>query len=465
MAPPKLPDIPSALDPFEHDLNIHRLTELSAAESRQLLEQAQRAAQRDLEADARREGREVRDAARQQIDAAAERARAGVGESSAENERLICRFWDEVFPLLGGALELPSDRVLMEVVVRAPALRFHAAPEAGALHPTARVIRNRVLQVTGVHEHPGEGTCYYRVINPLDILHEAWVDVGAEQRLVERIPAFEEVLGWGPAAQATHVASTRQFSVEAHDPAIFQRTIRHRLVDHERLLHALRTAEPGTREHGLASRLFDGAPSGGRPVFIDIGPGIANRDLDKPHDGLGTPAITSIEMADAFPDMDVVILDVPEAVQRFASDPLYERGRAELLGRGNVSIVSGSGLRSLRGQLAAPETNPVADRARPAIAPGTPIILRSANALDVYCHWDQPNGDDPSVRDALDRVATEYRENPILLLYNRAILLKQRGETSWRMVGRVSAFGFNSADRRLGHSGRPAYELDAALGA
>jgi hypothetical protein len=95
-------------------------------------------------------------------------------------------------------------------------------------------------------------------------------------------------------------------SLPAGDPNELNRTWEGRLDDHEVLLSNV--MYPQTHEDLALSRTLHLTTPGQKVVFFDVGPGIANQDLVL-GDGKGKPAITSQELAQRFPSMDMVVLD------------------------------------------------------------------------------------------------------------------------------------------------------------
>lgn len=206
------------------------------------------------------------------------------------------------------------------------------------------------------------------------------------------------------------------FRLEEHTDQQISRTFAGRLDDHIIFLR------------DIASHFFNG---NGPPVFIDIGPGVANPQ---------SPAVTSVEMARAFPNMHVVAFDLPEEVAKFQTRvPSYKR---EALRRmSNFTVVSGDGLKSLRDQIR-----------YPLIPADALVIIRTANAIDIYCDW-------KDVEPALVRMAEDFRDNPVVLFFNREILWKLAGEAAWKNIGQVSDRGFRHNSRDLRRNGAPPYYL------
>ncbi|MFA7685548.1 MAG: SH3 domain-containing protein [Candidatus Gracilibacteria bacterium] len=306
--------------------------------------------------------------------------------------------------------------------------------------------------------------------------------------------AEAEGLGLSPEEEAT----LRKYSdkkYELHpDQNIRNRTWEHRLVDHELLLDAIirpgnpqvatefarAKADLGKERLSLESlrRLFLGRGNR-KVVFFDIGPGIGNVDLTI-GEGKGKPAITSQEMAARFPEMAVIATDLPSEVDIFTGKAEGVSGdgtrfkvsaaeRKAAMHRQNFHVMAGNGLASLKSQTEELSTNPFPDRTRPQILPNTPIVVRMANSVDIYCSWDEKNGGSPSVKESLAKMATDFKSNPLILLFNKEILFKKAGETQWSIIGRVSPKGFyhkgRGEDPSLGiegRQGRPPFQLEAA---
>ncbi len=244
-----------------------------------------------------------------------------------------------------------------------------------------------------------------------------------------------------------------------HDHNILNRTFEHRLQDHEIFLSDIFNNRGDAKMAALRSQVF---PSGRKDaVFIDIGPGIANKDL-KVKSGKGKPAITLQEIAEEFPGMQCIALDLPGEVDIFTgktpkSKAGYEidaEARGELLAKRNMHIVSGDGLKSLKAQWEDRATNPYQERQRPPIGKGTTVFIRSANAIDIYCEWEK------EVKPALEQTARDFKDQPVVYLFNREIMLKPAGSLEWKIVGQVSNMGFRHSGRELSRNGQPPYKLN-----
>lgn len=238
--------------------------------------------------------------------------------------------------------------------------------------------------------------------------------------------------------------------VPLHDPNQLNRTWAGRLSDHEVFLREL--------PNDLDQELHFHDPKQ-TVIFFDIGPGIANQDL-KIGDGKGKPAITSQEMAKQFPRMQVVVLDLASEVDHFTGKK-YHKGyprikkqkKRELLNLPNIHILRGDGLAPLLQQWENPRSNPYPDRRRVDIQGSkTTVIVRAANSIDLYCDWEK------ETKPALKRIAEDFKEQAVLLFFNREIVLKSANSVHWRVIGRISASGFDHVFRDGGREdtqGRP----------
>lgn len=207
------------------------------------------------------------------------------------------------------------------------------------------------------------------------------------------------------------------------DSRILDRTFAHRLDDHILLLdHVQRNVELA-RELGVVGR---------RRLFVDIGPGLGNKD-----DNL---AQTSAEIALAFPTMSVVSIDRPRAVNLFKASvgsPGYERLRA----LPNLAVHEWSDAERLRTVLT--EKADVRNGDRPyGFNSNTFTIFRAANSIDIY--------EDAVVNtQVLTETATDMAPNPVMFLFNRAILFKPADGLKWHFIGQVSFRGFNHNNQRI----------------
>lgn len=247
-----------------------------------------------------------------------------------------------------------------------------------------------------------------------------------------------------------------------HNHDTFNRTFPHRLVDHEILLKAIFDAD-NNDDSLVQFRELLFPESLHTPLFIDIGPGIANKDLAV-GGGNGKPAITLQELAVAFPHIPFIALDLPSEVDIFlgkaskanAEYTIDANKRAAFLAHQNVHILSGDGLKPFKEQWSDETTNPIPDRARPQITSKTTLFVRAANSIDIYCTYKE-------VKPMLTALALDYQKNPICFFYNRQILLKPAGSLEWRAVGQTSNMGFRHSNRVLTRDGEPPFKFHASI--
>ncbi len=236
------------------------------------------------------------------------------------------------------------------------------------------------------------------------------------------------------------------------------RTFDHRLIDHEILLANIMQKEGSTSSPGIVDLrkiLFPHAEI--KPIFIDIGPGLANPEAAK--GGKGKPGITLQEIAAKFPDMPSIGIDLPYQINAFfGNKPEYlidEDKQQEFLNRNNIHLISGNGLSRLSNLWKNENNNPVPNKKRPEITAQSTPIIRSANALDLYVS-------NRAAKVALSKIAEDYKSNAIMLLYNREIMVKPAQSTQWTIVGQTSGRGFQHFSRSLDlQKGELPYRLDA----
>lgn len=261
--------------------------------------------------------------------------------------------------------------------------------------------------------------------------------------IIEKTPVDPENMGFGPEdLQRLGRYGINHGIYSQHAPAILNRTLQHRHEDSEILLKDLLSHKKETPDlQALRALLF---PAGEKtPFFIDIGPGIANQEA---------PAVTGREIAELFPKMPVVLLDLESEVERFLTI-VQQAQKDKLLGERNIHIVKGDGLKPLKDQLEDPNRNIFQETAPlPKIKKGQVIIIRAANSIDIYCPWS-------AVKPALARMAEDFMDNPVLLLFNREIIFKAEGSTAWVIVGRTSNRGFDHDTNKLERKGHPPYVL------
>lgn len=273
--------------------------------------------------------------------------------------------------------------------------------------------------------------------------------------------------------------SYHEYSAKHFSDNNLNRTYPNRLQDHEFFMQAVMYPDGGNQDLRKVYKNYDEAlptiqslhdelfPSPEyQPFFIDIGPGIANKDTTV-MGGKGKPAITSQEMADRFPDMPVVALDLPDQVEIFMGRAQGEdnrkrkytidkKDREEMLKRENIHVLSGDGLKSLRTQWEDPSTNPIPERQRPQISSNHVLFIRAANSTDIYCAWEDN-------KKTIEQMGRDFPGNAIVLFFNKEIIYKKRNSLEWNIIGQVSDWGFNHNGRTLSRGGKPPFEFKKTI--
>ena len=246
-------------------------------------------------------------------------------------------------------------------------------------------------------------------------------------------------------SEERQVASyTGAFNMHYHRQSVRSRTYPGRQDDTNILLRDIvypRKRDPGLqylREHWL-SGVTD--LEGAGILFIDVGPGLAN---------VLYPAVTTRSIARDFRKMDVIALDLPEQVELFQYQvPAYKK--KELLSHANLRIVGADGRESLTRVFSESHRWPVPNRG-PVKLSGRPVAIRMANSIDIYLKWYE-------MEDVLQQLAEDLKDSPLLLFFNRSILLKKAGSTIYEVVGYVSIRGFHHNLELLDRGGEPPYTL------
>lgn len=84
--------------------------------------------------------------------------------------------------------------------------------------------------------------------------------------------------------------------------------------------------------------------------------------------------------------------------------------------------------------------------------PGAPVVIRAANSIDIYSLWED-------VLPALYQMSEDFEDHPLLIFFNRSIIVKPRGQRRMRLAGYVSIRGFHHIKKSLDRGGEPPYTL------
>jgi len=210
---------------------------------------------------------------------------------------------------------------------------------------------------------------------------------------------------------------------------IIDRTMPGRLRDHEHLLHDAQWSPYLAQKLGLHGR---------RRRFIDVGSAIANPE---------NPAQSTHEIALAFPDMQVVAIDLPQAFDKFMRN-IDRAPQQQLLRNPNLVIVPGDARDPVPAIL---EQRALAAGAAPVdIMDDDVVIVRAANSVDIYTNRARND-------DFLNQLCEAFKAHQMLLLFNRAILRKDQGSDQLRLLGETSRRGFNHRTRVIAPYG-PGYD-------
>ncbi|WCL50487.1 tetratricopeptide repeat protein [Leptospira sp. GIMC2001] len=244
---------------------------------------------------------------------------------------------------------------------------------------------------------------------------------------------------------------TGKYRIGGQTQEIRARTYSDRLEDHDIFLSMLLGKKQSTSpEMTQLKKLLKIQPkhrTGEDIVFIDIGPALGN---------LTQPAITSISLARLFPNMNMVLLELPEEVNFFFTKT-EQTARDNLLAYDNIRIISGDGVTPLKNWFASPKGWVLENRSIPKIT-NKLIILRAANSIDIYEPFSK-------VYPFLESIVKDYSDETVILFFNRTILVKPKYLNRFMIVGSQSLRGFYHNSQSLDRQGDPPYWLSStALG-
>jgi hypothetical protein len=219
----------------------------------------------------------------------------------------------------------------------------------------------------------------------------------------------------------------------SRNPDTFNRTFPGRLNDHITLLNDLDIS-------------MDNA------YFIDIGPGVADYQDQNGDIRADYPAITSREMAEAFPQTHVIAMDLPGSVKLLTAmrkdhKPIWEA----VLSRDNVQIMAWDGMKWLRDQL---QWSDILGNSLKIPGDNQTIIIRACNSIDIYYPFAE-------VKPVLEKMVSDFESQRLILLFWDRILHKPAGEKQLTIIGRISERGFNHNQQTTEHvsDSSPEYEI------
>ncbi len=188
--------------------------------------------------------------------------------------------------------------------------------------------------------------------------------------------------------------------------------------------------------------------------FIDIAPGVGDFHNQAGEIHSDYPAITSWEIAEAFPETQVIAMDLPESVDRLAHarEVINPQIWETLLTRNNVQVLAWDGLKSLQDQLQGAKDmlgNPLKIPRE-----NQTIIIRACNSIDLYYPFSE-------VKPAIHKMASDFEDQRLILFLGDKILHKEAGKKQFTIIGQISERWFNHNNQTTDHipADTPAYEI------
>ncbi len=187
---------------------------------------------------------------------------------------------------------------------------------------------------------------------------------------------------------------------------------------------------------------FDSYSSkGGGIVFVDIGPALNNPEY---------PGVTSQSVAYHFPEMEVVLLELPKETDLFFAKVSLEK-KEQLYSFKNIRILSADGVGPFLQQFENLNQWPLRNRGIPSTK-NKLLVFRAANSIDIYETFNK-------IQPHFQELAKSFPENPILYFFNRSILVKRKNESKFSLIGYQSVRGFHHNFQSLDRNGEPPYSL------
>jgi len=270
---------------------------------------------------------------------------------------------------------------------------------------------------------------------------------------------------------AFELAGFRAYDQSRHSNGTFNRSEPSRLKDHEAFMARLfndqsqndfvRQYRKVPRLTTLYSKLGISRPTQDKTIFFDIGPGIAPAVPSR------RAAVTTQEIAERFRGMQTIALDLPINVNIYFGNnttgyKVTSQQRDQFESHTNLDLIGGDGVLSLKTQYENSDnmSRPYPDRERPSLDQKELVVLRSANAVDLYCDW-------PSNQNALQKIASDFKDQAVIYFYNKTIIYKAKGESTWHRFGEFSDRGHmhvgsvKAYDKRYPLSSQIPYTIDA----
>jgi TolB-like protein len=240
---------------------------------------------------------------------------------------------------------------------------------------------------------------------------------------------------------------TGKYRIESQSQDIRSRTYTDRLEDHEIFLSQLFKQSPArSKEMARLQELLHikGEYKTGKDVvFVDIGPALGN---------LTQPAVTSISLVEKFPDISLILQDLPGEVEFFFKET-EPTAREKVLAIPNVHILSGDGVLPLKDYLRKESAWKIPARPIPKLT-NKLIVIRTANSIDIYEPYTK-------VLPYLESIVKDFSNEDVLLFFNRVILIKTADAKRFEIIGSQSLRGFYHNTQSLDRQGDPAFLLSS----
>ncbi len=239
---------------------------------------------------------------------------------------------------------------------------------------------------------------------------------------------------------------TGRYIFYGQDEEIRARTYENRLEDTNLFLSDLieENQFKSKNINRLKKRLFgdySNFSKGNQIVFFDIGPALNHPEY---------PGVTSLAVAKHFPEMEVVLWELPTEVNLFLLKVKPEK-KDFLYSFKNIRIFSADGVGDFESDYQNEKNWILRNRPIPKLK-GKTIILRAANSIDIYEPFTK-------IEPHFESMAKILKENAVLYFFNRSILLKPKGSEKFTLIGNQSIRGFHHNFQSLDRNGEPPYTI------
>lgn len=180
---------------------------------------------------------------------------------------------------------------------------------------------------------------------------------------------------------------------------------------------------------------------GNNVIFFDIGPALNHPEY---------PGVTSLAVAKHFPEMEVVLWELPTEVNLFLSKVKPEK-KDFLYSFKNIRIFSADGVGDFESDYQNEKNWILRNRPIPKLK-GKTIILRAANSIDIYEPFTK-------IEPHFESMGKILKDNAVLYFFNRSILLKPKGSEKFTLIGNQSIRGFHHNFQSLDRNGEPPYTI------